>query len=157
MPAANPFLAWTQLALKTSEMMVASVHVIHHRTNRIAASGALPNARDRREFRRMGQEKIDAASESVQAVALRMVTVNQQLASIAFRQMLNATGGIISLLTGPMLVPSGRRQAEFLRTTMASSAAAASQVSGSIARLAHHGLKPIHSRATGNAKRLLKI
>jgi hypothetical protein len=39
---------------------------------------------------------------------------------------------------------------------MTNSAATAPQIPGSIAHVAHHGLKPIHSRATGNAKRLLQ-
>ena len=59
----NPFLAWTDLAWKIGEMSMASAQVIAHRTTRMAAAGPIPNASDRQEFRRMGQEKIEAATE----------------------------------------------------------------------------------------------
>ena len=58
---ANPFLIWTDLALKTGEMMLASAQVIGHRTGLMAAAGPKPSKRDRREFTLMGQEKIEAA------------------------------------------------------------------------------------------------
>jgi hypothetical protein len=48
------------------------------------------------------------------------------------------------------------RQTRLVRDTMAHSAVATSQLSKSAARLAHRSLKPIHSRATRNAKRLGK-
>jgi hypothetical protein len=61
--SANPFLIWTDLAVKTSEMMLASALVIGHRTARMALAGPKPSVRDRREFTLMGQEKIEAAAE----------------------------------------------------------------------------------------------
>jgi hypothetical protein len=154
---ANPFVPWTTLALKTGEMMLASAQVISHRTTRIAQAGAIPNVRDRREFTLMGQEKLDAAAASAQAVAVRMVGANQQFSVIAFKQLMNGAGGLLALLTAPTLALSGQKQAELLRNTMTDSADVASHLSGAIARLAHHGLKPIHSRAVSNAKRLAKI
>jgi hypothetical protein len=39
----NPFLVWSRLAWKTSEMMLASAHVIQHRTGRVAEAGATPD------------------------------------------------------------------------------------------------------------------
>ena len=153
----NSFLQWTTLALKTNEMMLASAQVISHRTTRIAQAGALPSVRDRREFTLMGQEKLDAAAASAQAMTVRMFGINQQFAVIAFKQLMNSAGGLLALLTAPTLALSGQKQAELLRNTMTDSADVASHVSGEIARLAHHGLKPIHSRAVSNAKRLAKI
>ena len=64
----NPFLVWTRLTWKTGEMMLASAQVIHHRKSRMAAVGATPSARDRREFALMGQEKLEASVESAQAM-----------------------------------------------------------------------------------------
>lgn len=153
----NPFLQWTTLALKTNEMMLASAQVISHRTTRIAQAGAMPSVRDRREFTLMGQEKLDAAAASAQAMTVRMLGINQQFAVIAFKQLMNSAGGVLALLTAPTMALSGKRQAELVRDTMSDTAAVASQVSGSFARLAHHGLKPIHLRAVSNAKRLAKI
>lgn len=153
---ANPLLAWTQLALKTSEMLFASAQVINHRTTRIAMAGVMPNSRDRQEFARMGQEKIEAAAESAQAVAARMVTANAQLGALAFRQMLSGMTGIMALLASPAIALSAKGQAELLRDAISNFAKVTSHLSASMARLAHHGLKPVHARATGNARRLLK-
>lgn len=153
---ADPLSTWTSLALKTGEMMLASAQVITHRTGRMAMAGANPSARDRKEFALMGQEKIQAVVESTRAIATDMMGVNQQLGTLAFQQWMGGANGFMALATSRTVAQSGKRQAEFVRSAMANSTAAASDLSGSIARLAHRGLKPIHSRATGNAKRLLK-
>ena len=82
---ANPFLIWTDLALKTGEMMLASAQVIGHRTGRMAAAGPKPSARDRREFTLMGEEKIKAAAESAQAMTAQMMRMNPQLGARALK------------------------------------------------------------------------
>jgi hypothetical protein len=143
--------------MKTGEMLLASAQVINHRTNRIAMAGAMPNARDQKEFTLMGREKLEAATESAQAIAARMVTMNTQLGALAFRQLLNGMSGIMGLLASPAVAMSAKGQAALLRDALKSSASVASHLSDSMARIAHHGLKPIHSRATSNAKRLLKV
>ncbi|OGB23251.1 MAG: hypothetical protein A3I66_08920 [Burkholderiales bacterium RIFCSPLOWO2_02_FULL_57_36] len=153
---ANPLTLWTGLAMKTGEMMLASAQVINHRTGRIAAAGSSPNSRDRREFALMGREKVAAASESAQAVAARMLNLNQQMGAIAFNHLIAGAAGIMSVATARTIAQSSKAQAEFMRDTMSSSAKAASQLTDSVARIAHHGLKPVHSRATANAKRLAK-
>jgi hypothetical protein len=153
---ANPFTLWTGLAIKTGEMMLASAQVISHRTGRMATAGPSPNSRDRREFTLMGQEKIAAASESAQAVAARMLNLNQQMGAIAFNQLVAGTAGIMSVASARTIAQSGKAQAELVRDTMSSSAKAASQLADSVACVAHHGLKPVHSRATANAKRLAR-
>lgn len=154
--SANPFLVWTDLAFKTSEMLLASAQVIGHRTSRMALAGPSPSARDRKEFTLMAQEKVEAVAESTQAMTFRMLSVNQQISIMAFKQMLSGASGFAALAGSRTMLQSGRRQAEFAGETMARSAAIAAHLSGSMAHLASHGLKPIHSRATGNAKRLLK-
>jgi hypothetical protein len=153
---ANPLIVWTRLAVKSNEMLLASAHVIGHRTSRIALAGPIPHARDRREFHLMGQEKLEAAAESMQAVSLRILTAHQQLCTILFRQFVAGASGLMSLAIAPASVWPSRRQAELVRDSLANSAAVASHLSGAVAHLAHHGLKPVHSRATSNAKRLLK-
>ena len=155
--SANPFLIWTELALKTSEMLFASAQVISHRTSRMANADAIPNARDQKEFILMGQEKIEAAAESALAMAIRMASINQQLAMLTFKQMMSGASGMFALAISPTLALSGKHQAKLMRDAMASTSTTASNLSGSMARLAQHGLKPIHSRATGNARRLSKI
>lgn len=153
---ATPLTLWAGLATKTGEMMMASAQVINHRTARIAAAGVSPNSHDRREFALMGQEKIAAMSESAQAVAARMLNLNQKMGTIMFNQLVAGTAGIMSVATARTIAQTSKAQAEFMRDTMSSSAKATSQIADSVARIAHHGLKPVHSRATANAKRLAK-
>jgi uncharacterized protein (DUF2342 family) len=153
---ANPFGIWINLALMTNEMLAASAHVISHRCNRMALAGVVPNARDRKEFTLMGQEKIEAAVESANAMAVRMLSVQQQMGAMLFQQFLGSVSGMMTLATSRTLGQTGRRQAALMRDAMTNSAATASHFSGSLARVAHHGLKPIHLRATGNSKRLRK-
>lgn len=153
---ANPFLTWTSLALKTSEMMLASAQVISHRTSRMMLAGVNPSVRDRREFTLMGQEKIEAATESIQAVATRMMVLPMQLSALLFRQMMSGASSMSALTLGPAAVLSTKGQMALMQDTLTRSTTMATQVSGSLARLVQHGIKPIHSRATSNAERLLK-
>ncbi|MGZ3236892.1 MAG: polyhydroxyalkanoate granule-associated phasin [Burkholderiaceae bacterium] len=155
-PVLNPFLAWSELAIKTGEMMVASAQVIQHRTGRMAASGATPSLRDQREFRLMGEEKLEAITESAQAMALQMMTMNPILGMHAFELMMKVSTAMLSLATSTTLGQSLSHQAK-LAKVWTESANANSELSNSAFTIAHHGLKPIHSRATLNAKRLSEI
>jgi hypothetical protein len=136
-------------------MMLASAQVIHQRTGRMAAAGTKPSARDRREFVLMGQEKIEAGVESASAVAAQMMTMNRLLGAQAVKHMMAGTATVVSLAASRTAGQAMARQAKLLRT-MTQSAATTARLSGVAARLAQRGLKPIHSRATANAKRLGK-
>jgi hypothetical protein len=152
----NPFFAWSELAMKTSEMMVASAQVIQHRTGRMATTGLAPNLRDQREFTLMGQEKMEAIAESTQAMALQMMTMNPLLGLRALDLMMKGSSAILSLATSTTIGQSLTRQAH-LAHVLTESAKANSELSHSAVNIAHQGLTPIHSRATSNAKRLAKI
>jgi hypothetical protein len=151
----NPFLAWTDLAWKIGEMSMASAQVIAHRTRRMTAAGPMPNARDRQEFTRMGQEKVGAATESAYAIAAHLAMMNLKFGVRAFRHMVTGTAALMSLATSRSVGQSFARQAK-LAQTVSRSAITACQLSDSTARLARRGLKPIHARATANARRLGK-
>ncbi len=151
----NPFLAWTDLAWKVGEMSMASAQVIAHRTTRMALAGPNPDARDQREFTRMGQEKIDAATESAQAMGLQLLNMNLRFGAQVFRHMVTGGAAMMSLATSRDAGQFVTRQAK-LAQAAAQSAATAAQLSHSTIRLAAHGLKPIHARATANARRLGK-
>jgi hypothetical protein len=151
----NPFLVWTRLAWKTGEMMLASAQVIHHRTGLMAAAGATPSARDRREFALMGQEKIEAGVESASAIAAQMMTLNPLLGPRAYKHMVTGAAAVMALAASRTAGQAVARHAKLVRT-MTQSAATTAQLAGAAARLAQRGLKPIHSRATANAKRLGK-
>jgi len=70
---AGPLAQWSELALKTSEMLTASAQVIGHRTGRMITCGPVPNSEDQLEFTLMGQEKIEAAAEAAAAMAFHAV------------------------------------------------------------------------------------
>lgn len=153
---ALPFVVWNELAMKTGEMMLASAQVISHRTHRMAQAGAIPNARDRREFTLMGQEKVEAAQESALAMGSHLARMNSQLGVRAWQDMVAAGSAMLSLAGSRTLTDVMARQAKLART-VSQSAASASQLSDVTARLASRGLKPIHSRATANARRLRRL
>jgi hypothetical protein len=117
--AALPLVLWTDLAMRTGEMLAASAQVIGHRTGRMARAGPAPNARDRKEFTRMGLEKVAAANESALAMGRQLGEANLQLGLTWWKNLC--------------------------------------QLSNVGAKVTQQGLKPIHSRATANAKRLGRI
>ncbi len=135
--------------------MMASAQVIHHRAGRLVMAGVIPGERDRREFALMGQEKLEAVVESTQAVATRAMIIYTQIGTLAFRQLLNGAAGMMKFVASPAALLSANGQADLLRGAINGSSAMASQLSNALAHLAHHGLKPIHTRVKGNAKRLL--
>lgn len=153
---ANPFLLWTDLAVKTGEMMLASAQVISHRTSRMSRAGPTPNARDRREFALMGHEKIEASVESAQAIAMQLIKVNPLLGAHAARQMLTSATALVSLGASRTVGEAITRQAAVIRA-ITQAAGTASRLSGSAARVAQRGLKPIHARARANARRLARL
>lgn len=67
-----------KLARQASELALAVPQVMAHRLTRMALAGPLPNARDRREFHRMGQEKVHAFWQSWFAMGWAMVEAMQQ-------------------------------------------------------------------------------
>lgn len=153
--AGNPFFLWTELALKTGEMMAASAQVITHRTGRMLNAGPIPNSRDRREFQRMGQEKLEAATESAQAMTARLFHLQREVNAIAARQFALGAGSMFALAQAwNSPVAANAAQQRLLRGTMENAAAASRQIHRSAARVAQQGLRPVHARATANAERL---
>ena len=68
------------LAIQAMELGFAVPQVIALRLMRIAGAGANPSARDRREFRLMGTEKIAASVESWNAMLWELLRANLNLA-----------------------------------------------------------------------------
>jgi hypothetical protein len=152
----NTFLMWSRLAWKTGEMALASAQVIGHRTGRLANAGYIPSARDQREFALMGQEKGAAALESAQAMGMPMLMLNQQFAMLAFKHMMAVSDSLMSIAASRTAGESAERQTKLVRDTMTRSAVAAAQLSGATARVARSALKPVHTRVSGNVRRLGK-
>jgi hypothetical protein len=100
------------LAVQTMELGVAVPQVIAHRVARMALVGASPSARDRKELRRMGTEKVAAATEAWTAMALEAFRQSLWLPwaflkrrQSASRQLSNAALGIF----GKGMAPVRRR------------------------------------------------
>jgi hypothetical protein len=150
----NPFV-WTDLAWTIGEMWVASAQVIAHRTARMASAGPTPSTSDLQEFTRMGQEKINAATESGRAIAADLLTMNLKFGARAYRHIVTGTAALMALAASRSVGESIARHAT-LADTLSRSVLMASEFSDSAARLAIRGLSPIHARATANARRLSK-
>jgi hypothetical protein len=84
-PLSSPFLPWTRLAVQAGEVWFASSLVIPVRLGRMAAAGHAPSARDRREFARMGPEKVQAGIESWFAVAAALQKMQWQFLASAWQ------------------------------------------------------------------------
>ena len=110
-----PLVLWSDLATRTLEMTLASAQVIGYRTGRMALAGAAPNARDRREFALMGQEKIEAGAQSAQAMAAHMMTMSQPWGALAFRHLLRTSAAYMSMASSRTPSQLIARQAALVR------------------------------------------
>ena len=149
----NPLMLWADVALKTQEMLVSAGSVIQLRTERIARAGLAPSAEDLVEFQLMGQEKLAAVSESGAAVAHQWHTTGFSLAQRSVRHWLGGATAWVGLATS--LTPAQAvAHSHALFDAGSRAAATASQIGSAGARIAQRGLKPIHAKATANARRL---
>ena len=71
---------------KAAELALAAPQVVAMRSARMLAAGVNPSARDRREFERMGTEKVLAFWESMNVMGLEMAKAQQRYAPFALRQ-----------------------------------------------------------------------
>lgn len=118
----------TTLMIKATELAFAVPQVVAHRVTRMALAGPSPTARDQREFRQMGAEKMAAFTESWNAMATQAFRANYVLATSFWR----------SWLTGrPVQLNSSHMHDAAL---------------GVLGK----GIGPVHRRAVANAKRLAR-
>ena len=150
---ANPLMQWADLAVKTQEMLLSSGSVIRIRTERMAKAGLTPSAADLAEFQLMGHEKLAAASESGLAMVRQWHNSHVTLANRALAQWLQSATAFFSMAGSVTPAQAAARGDAFVQAT-ARTAATAGQLSGTAARIAREGLKPIHAAATSNARRL---
>ena len=122
------------LARKSAELGLAVPVVVAHRVARMARAGSPPNARDRREFTRMGTEKLMAFNESWMAMWAQSMRIQQEISVAMWRSWW-------SVWTHP-------RSSRALPWVDAPWAAL---------RMMAEGTAPIHRRATANARRLGRV
>lgn len=146
-------LLWVDVALKTQEMLLHSGTVIQRRSERIAKAGLLPNEADLAEFQLMGQEKLQAAGEAGAAIANQLHTTQFALVNRATKHWLGAGAALFGLVISSSPAEA-LGHAEAFGSASARSAETLSQLSSASARIMQRGLKPIHAKATSNARRL---
>lgn len=112
------------LAAQSAALAVAVPQVVAHRLTRLALAGPKPSVRDRREFHRMGAEKIAAFQESWSAMAAEAWRIQLQAAQAMWFPWLAA---------GRTQAWSGQRAAR---------------------AILGRGLAPVRRKAVANAKRL---
>ena len=114
------------------ELALAVPQVVAHRVGRAARAGPFPSPRDRREFQRMGTEKIAAFYESWNAMAVEMARANMRLfwSPLWWSNPWKA------------MAPGSRAASTHARTAL---------------DILHRGTNPYHRRAVANARRLTRI
>jgi len=88
-------------------------------------------------------------------MAAHTMSMSQPWGVLAFRHILRSSAAFMSLANSRTPGQLIARQAA-LAPALGQSAVSMADVSKSAAKLAHRGLKPIHAKATANAKRLGK-
>ena len=149
----NPLMIWTDVALKTSEMLVSSGSVIQMRTSRMAEHGMEPSPADMREIHLMSAEKLAAATESGAAIANQLHTTHYALVNRAVQQWFQSHTALWSLATSFTPAQVLARSQAFLDASTRV-AHTWSQLSSAGARIAQRALKPIHAKTTSNERRL---
>lgn len=151
----NPLMLWADVALKTQEMLLSSGSVIQIRTERMARAGLAPSAEDLIEFQLMGHEKLAAVSESGAAVANQLHTTSFSLAQRSMRHWLGGATAWVGLATSLTPAQAAAHSHELFNAG-SRAVATASQIGSASARVVQRGLKPIHAKATANARRLAR-
>lgn len=119
------------IAAKSAELAMAAPQVVAHRVARLAMAGAVPTARDRKEFHLMVKEKEVAFSQALAAMAKQSVLAQRALAASVLRS-----------LWSPSL--KGR----------SSPVAVALQMQAAALGILNKGMTPVHRKAVANARRL---
>lgn len=143
-----------QTAIDLWAMTSAGLTTIGYRLPMIAQALATPGDANHRELHRMGFEKLAAASDSGQALALGWMAVQRILADGLIDQTRLATrsfGATLHHRTADQLAATQRRYAQ---ASIDAGFALGLRLTGVTVRMAAAALDPLHSRTTDNARRL---
>ena len=128
---ANRSNASQRIATQALELSIAAPQVVAKRLMQMGTAGFVPSAADQREFKQMGQEKVQAFFESWSAMWSASLQAQMQFAQ---------------------RLPSATMSAAWGRPQSVVSALSAFSKSG--ANVVAAGLSPVHAKAVSNAKRL---
>jgi hypothetical protein len=119
------------LARHSAAIALTAPQVVTHRLARLALSGPVLSARDRREFTRMGAEKVVAFYESWNAMLVQSWRIQQEIWSASLRAM---------WFPWQARTPDPARQMRALQSATS--------------RILVKGMAPVRRRTVANAKRL---
>ena len=140
-------------ALKMAELAIAAPQVIAHRTARMLAAGVNPSAADRAELSGMCTEKVQAFWESLFAMGVQTAKSQQECARAVAMQSLR-------LWTTPWWLPAMRPGAASLaplqREIVRAAKTSSSRRKRAATQIVAAPVKPVHKRATANARRLAR-
>jgi hypothetical protein len=143
--------------MHSGEMLFASMQVIQHRTTRMMTAGLDPSPRDRKEFTKMGQEKVEAAMESALAMSMRYALAQQQFALGWWNEVFSSATRIMLTSFAPANQRIHWKHFQSSGDALKGFHNLFATLLGSGVHISQHALRPIHSRATSNAKRLGKL
>lgn len=141
----------TSTVVKLAELSLAAPQVVAIRTARMLAAGTNPNARDRAELSRMGNEKVAAFTESMLGMGRQMLKTNQEYTQGVFTRCMRmwmAPWGLAAYRPVTQVLAALPTPASLLTPTRREQKRAVSQ-------LVAKAVAPVHKRATSNAKRLI--
>lgn len=148
--AAAVAAAWSRLAWRTGETILASSEVIARRTTAAWMAGATPDARDRAENARMVQEKWEASAECASSVAATLLGQAMQGSGQWWLDAWRLQLGLASLATSATPAQARARLARVAASAVPMmNRAAVDALARSSAALA-----PVHRRTGANVRRL---
>ncbi|MGY6217127.1 polyhydroxyalkanoate granule-associated phasin [Methylolobus aquaticus] len=146
--SSTPVTLWWQTWLKATETMIAAPQVVAHRTALMAQVRTVPNRSDQRELTTMSVEKVVAFSQAGMNAASELVAFQQQMANSALRQW-----WVMAHLCNPMTAFAVPWRVMNAPVELLSASHRALSITP---RVAHGAVKPIHAKATSNARRLAR-
>lgn len=121
-----------RLSRQALELSIAAPQVVAQRVTRMALAGAVPSARDQKEFKQMSDEKVTAFYQSWTAIWAQMYKSQFAIAQT-----------MISAVTTAMV--AGKQP---------SATSTLSVLSRETNKVLSAGIAPVHRKAVSNAKRL---
>jgi hypothetical protein len=119
---------------QATELAFATPQVVNKRVAQMIFAGPLPSADDRKEFKLMSDEKVEAFKESWAAMATETVLAQQRLA-------IGMTTSMLKAAWFPWIAPQANDMF-------------ANQMGNATMGVLNKGMEPVRKRAVANARRL---
>lgn len=152
--------AWSAAAQNASslfragELALAAATVIGARSQLGLAGAADPARADYAELARIAPEKIDAFSRSGAAVVGQVWEMQREVGTLMLRQAEAGLNLALAFWQLPLPHHAAQLQADFVAGTVDRTADSADRLAHRASRLHDTAMRPIHRRATANARRL---